>query len=66
MEETPEYTVDMTEPTLARILQAVGLERLIRMAELIDEVIDDSGWGDIVIVIAERRVVGIKAGKSYK
>lgn len=50
-------------PKLSRLL---GEEKLIKLAELIEDVIDETGYGDVKIVIAEGKVQMLKAEHSYK
>jgi hypothetical protein len=47
---------------LAQLLEP---EQIKLLAELLIEIIDDTGWGDVKIVVAEKRVVRLKAEKSY-
>lgn len=35
------------------------------LASLLADVIDDTGYGDVKIIIADKRVVRLKAEKSY-
>lgn len=49
-----------------RLLKALGLERMARLADLLDEVSQDTGYGDVTIVIAESKVVLLKSEKSYR
>lgn len=48
------------------MLDYMSRETLIQLASLIAEVAEDTGFGDVKIVIADGRVQILKAEKSYK
>jgi hypothetical protein len=49
----------------ARLQEQLGIERLEQLANLIDDVIADTHWGGVEIIIAEGRIIRLKAVKSY-
>ncbi len=49
-----------------QLLEQLGSERLIRLADLIQDVEDKTGYGNVSIVINDRRVETIKQEFSYK
>jgi hypothetical protein len=49
----------------SRLLRLLGAERFVHLPDLIEEIQRETGFGDITIVVAERRVVRLKAEKSY-
>ncbi len=69
MEEKPAYTIDLSAETSAavgKLLAVMGAERLLRMVDLVLEVVDDSGYGDVGLVIREGRIVRLTVEKSIK
>lgn len=60
----------MTEDELlhlaARLSAAMGEERLVQLLDLILEIQNVTGWGNVTIVVADRRIVQLKNEKSYK
>lgn len=49
----------------ARLQEQFGIERLELLANLLDSVIGDTHWGGVEIIIAEGRIIRLKAVKSY-
>jgi hypothetical protein len=47
------------------ITDLLNQEQIQLLARLIMEVLDETGYGDVKIIIAEKRVVRLKAEKSY-
>ena len=45
--------------------QLLTQEQVLLLTRLLREVLDDTGYGDVKIIIAEKRVVRLKAEKSY-
>jgi hypothetical protein len=45
--------------------QLLSQEQMALLAKLLREVLDDTGYGDVKIIVAEKRVVRLKAEKSY-
>ena len=62
--------IENTEVSIAvamsQLLEQLGSERLIRLADLIQDVTDKTGYGNVSIVINDRRVETIKQEFSYK
>ena len=56
---------EQTDLALQALLKSLGESRLLHLAELIETVQSETGYGDITIVIADRRVVRLKAERSY-
>ena len=54
-----------TDLAMQALLKSLGESRLLHLAELIETVQSETGYGDITIVIADRRVVRLKAERSY-
>jgi len=50
---------------IGKLLQSLGPERLVKLADLIREVEQETGYGDVKIVVAEHVVQRLKAEKSY-
>ena len=50
---------------IPRLEQLLTQEQVLLLVRLLREVLDDTGYGDVKIVIAEKRVVRLKAEKSY-
>lgn len=48
------------------LLRLLGQERVIQLANLVDDVCQKTGWGGVDIVVAEGRVATIKQNISYK
>ena len=44
----------------------LGYDRLVKLADLIQDVIMDSGYGDVKIIISDSTVQTLKIEKSYK
>ena len=51
---------------LSRLMKLLGSSQLLRLIELMEGVIEDTGYGDVKIVIAEGKVQLLKVEKSYK
>jgi len=49
-----------------KLLELLGVERIIQLADLIAEVCEKTGYGDAKIVVAEGRVTTLKQEISYK
>ena len=58
-------TIDPTH-AMARLTILLGTDRLIRLVELLEDVINETGHGDVRIIISEGKVELLKAGHSYK
>ena len=56
---------EQTDLAMQALLKSLGESRLLHLAELIETVQSETGYGDITIVIADRRVVRLKAERSY-
>jgi hypothetical protein len=56
----------MVEYALEKLLRKLGEERIVQLAELIQDVEDKTGYGNVSIVINDRRVETIKQEFSYK
>jgi len=50
---------------IPRLEQLLTQEQVLLLTRLLREVLDDTGYGDVKIIIAEKRVVRLKAEKSY-
>ena len=53
------------DPSPPALDQLLSQEQIILLTKLLREVLDDTGYGDVKIIIAEKRVVRLKAEKSY-
>lgn len=51
---------------LYALLRQMGAERVIQLAALLDEVISVTGYGDVKVVVADRKVALLKAEKSFR
>jgi len=51
---------------MGQLLEAMGEERLSRLLELVTEVVSDSGYGDVRLVIREGRIVRFTIERSIK
>jgi len=56
---------DPKEPE-TRLAVLLGTVKLVRLVELLEDVIAETGYGDVKIVIAEGKVQMLKAEHSYK
>ena len=50
----------------SRLVKLLGTGKLIRLIELLEDVIQETGYGDVKIVVAEGKVQMLKAEHSYK
>ena len=50
---------------LAKLEKHLCTDQIELLASLLADVIDDTGYGDVKIVIADKRIVRMKAEKSY-
>jgi hypothetical protein len=50
----------------ARLTKLLGTVKLVRLVELLEDVIEETGYGDVKIVVAEGKVQMLKAEHSYK
>lgn len=50
----------------ARLVELLGIERAEQLVLLLQDVLDDTGFGDVKLVVAEGKVTLLKAEKSYK
>ena len=50
---------------LAKLEEHLCTEQIEMLASLLDDVIGETGYGDVKIIIADKRVVRLKAEKSY-
>ncbi len=48
------------------LTKLLGIAKLARLVELLEDVIDETGYGDVKIVVAEGKVQMLKAEHSYK
>ena len=53
------------DPSPPALEQLLSQEQIILLTKLLREVLDDTGYGDVKIIVAEKRVVRLKAEKSY-
>lgn len=54
------------EDSLSRLLTLLGGDRVVQLAQKIDDVIADTHFGNVTIVITDGRVRLLKAEKSYE
>jgi hypothetical protein len=52
-------------PKALPITDLLNQEQIQLLARLLLEVLEDTGYGDVKIIVAEKRVVRLKAEKSY-
>ena len=50
---------------LAKLEKHLCADQIEMLASLLDDVIGETGYGDVKIVVADKRVVRLKAEKSY-
>ena len=62
---TPPPTTTSAVLALAKLEKHLCADQIEMLASLLDDVFDDSGWGTVKIVVADKRVVRLKAEKSY-
>jgi len=48
-----------------RLCELLGAERVEQLAELVEEVTRETGYGNITIIVSQGRVARLKAEKSY-
>lgn len=51
---------------LREIEELLGVERVVQLRALLLDVMRDTGFGDVKLVVAEGKVTLLKAEKSYK
>jgi hypothetical protein len=49
-----------------RLVKLLGEEKAARLADLLEEVMQSPGWGDVKIVVVDGRPALLKIEKSYK
>jgi hypothetical protein len=64
-------TIEIPETTnpkdmVSRLAVLLGTVKLVRLVELLEDVIEETGYGDVKIVVAEGKVQMLKAEHSYK
>jgi hypothetical protein len=59
-------TFQEVEDSLSRLLTLLGGDRVVQLAQKIDDVIADTRFGNVTIVITDGRVRLLKAEKSYE
>lgn len=64
IQNPPKMTIQ--EGVACRLTKLLGVNRMVKLIELLDEVIDQTGYGDVKIVIAQGQVQSLKAEKSYR
>ena len=57
---------DELDSAIEKLLDLLGAERIIQLADLIAEVCKKTGYGDVKIIVAEGRVTTLKQEISYK
>lgn len=60
-----EWNDKMDDDVAVRLLALLNSGGLRQLVELLEEVINDTGWGGVEIVMAERRLVRLKVVKSF-
>ncbi len=56
----------LVESDAARLARLLGAERLRLLADLLEEVGRDTRFGDVKVVVADGRGVGLRMEKSYR
>jgi hypothetical protein len=51
---------------LEKIGRLLGARNVAMLARLLEDVQEDTRYGDVKVVVADGRVVGLRAEKSYK
>jgi len=65
--ESAEVFITTDEARLLRfLLVTFGYDKLTMLRDLLKDVIEDTGYGGIDIVIADKRVTLLKVEKSYR
>lgn len=65
LDELEKHT-DEVDIAMRRLLALLGGERVVQLTQKIEEVITDSHFGNVTIVITDGRVRLLKAEKSYE
>ena len=61
-----EQCTDEVKNAMQRLLAMLGTERLVQLAQKLDDVATDTRFGDVKIIITDGRVRLLKAEKSYE
>jgi len=61
-----EELTDEVKAAMQRLLALMGAERLVQLAQKLDDVVSDTRFGDVKIVVTDGRVRLLKAEKSYE
>ena len=62
---TPQSSTISAIIALAKLEEHLCADQIELLASLLDDVIGETGYGDVKIIIADKRVVRLKAEKSY-
>jgi hypothetical protein len=62
--EVPEIAIP--EGLACRLKRLLGNGKLIRLVELLEGVVEETGYGNVTIVVAEGKVQNLKAERSYR
>lgn len=58
--------VTRVNPVIAeRLVELLGLERYEQLADLLEEVEQETGYGHVTIIVSQGKVARLKAEKSY-
>jgi len=67
MDEIAEVSkMAIPEGLMLRLIKLLGNGKLLKLVELLEDVINETGYGDVKIVVAEGKVQMLKAERSYK
>jgi len=65
-QEVNDSIIINSEACIYQLTTLLGNAKLLRLVELLKDVIDETGYGDVKIVVAEGKVQMLKAEHSYK
>ncbi len=66
MEPKAKYKTKTEAESMERLCKHLGPKWTKMLADLLDEVATKTGYGEVRIVVADRNVVQMKEGKSYR
>ena len=62
----PVENSEEVQAAMQRLPALLGLEHVALLLELLETIVEDSGYGGVEIVVAEGRVQSMKLTKSYR
>lgn len=62
----PEEITEEVSAAILRLPALLGVEHVVLLLDLLETILDDSGYGGVEIVVADGRVQTMKLTKSYR